>query len=835
MGSSSDAGGRRIGPYRIVRVIGSGGMGIVYLAERADDSFRQQVAIKLVRSRLVDPETERRLMDERQILANLDHPNIARLFDGGATEDGTPYLVMEYIDGVPIDHYCDSRRLSLDERLHLFRGICSAVHYAHQNLVVHRDIKPTNILVTRDGTPKLLDFGIAKLLDAGGAASRELTREGMLMMTPENAAPEQVLEGTITTATDTYALGVLLYRLLSGHPPYRLGGSQRDVAEQICYRQPEPPSAMVGIRWQGQESHGRKFEHVAPEIVSRYRGTTTEKLRRRLKGDLDNIVLTALRKEPARRYRTVNELSEDIRLHQASLPVIARPDTWSYRSGKFLRRHVGGVAMSAVLIGLLIAFGVTMTVQTQRIAEERDTAMEVSRFLEEIFMAPDPGNARGLDVTAKEILARGADRISAELSARPSIQATLMATIGRVYFNLGEYQRAIEMLEEALRLRRAKFGEAHSAVAAVKNELGAVLVRTADYARARELLQEALAQHRRDQGKQGTAVAASLVSLAELSRLRGELDHAERVATESLAIYEGHGDRFASEIAAGKGSLARILRAKGDFVRAEGLYREAIAVIRQHLGEDHPLLAYNLHNLAVVLRARGDLDAAEAMFRESIDFTRNVLGQDHDLAAASLVMLGSLLHDKGQLGAAEAAFGDALALHRKAQGPEHPFVAYDMTSMAMLMFDKGQLEEAESLLRRALTIYENSVGPEHQYVASALAELAAVLTERGAPEEALPLVQRALEIRAADYPPTDEMIAATNVVYGRTLARLGRLEEAERVMLESVPRLLQNGVPPDRRARYALHWTAELYESWDRADEASRFRERLAAATAETD
>lgn len=809
MRASSDAGGRRIGPYRIVRVIGSGGMGIVYLAERADESFRKQVAIKLVRQRLVDPETEKRLVGERQILANLDHPNIARLYDGGTTADGTPYLVMEYIDGAPIDHYCDSRRLSIDERLDLFRQICSAVHYAHQNLIVHRDIKSTNILVTRDGTPKLLDFGIAKLLDPAALPGEGLTREGILVMTPENAAPEQVLERTITTATDTYALGVLLYRLLCGHPPYRLHGSHRDVAEKICHEQPQPPSAMIDVYWRGTETRERELEVVRPEIVARYRSTSVEKLRRRLRGDLDNIVLMALRKEPERRYRSAHELSEDLRLHRASLPVTARPDTWRYRSGKFLRRHVTGVAMSSILLGLLIAFGIATTVQNRRIAAERDTAMQVSRFLEEIFMAPDPANARGLNITAREILARGAGRISAELRNQPEIRAALMETIGRVYFNLGEYAPAIKMLEESLRLRLAMFGEGRREVAAVKNELAAVLIRTADYDRARQLLEEALAGNRRGRGEATLAVAANLVNLAELSRLTGDLEQAERFATESLAIYESQGERHASEIAEGKSALARILRAKGDLVMAGTLYREAIDVTRLHLGEDHPSLAYYLQNLAVVLSERGNLAAAEAMFRESIGFTRRVLGEEHDLAAASLVMLGALLHDKGRLDAAEVALRDALDLHRSAQGPDHPFVAYDMTSLAKLVADQGDLPEAERLLREALSIYEDSVGPGHQYVASALTELGAVLIEKGAPAEAIPLLRRAVDIRATDYAANHPLAAATNAVYGHALARLRRFEEAEGVLLGSIAPLTRSG-DASRSGRRVLEWTAEL-------------------------
>lgn len=835
MDSPSDAHGQRIGPWRIVRLLGSGGMGAVYLAERADDSFRQQVAIKLVRNRLVDPETEKRLVGERQILASLNHSNIARLFDGGATLDGTPYLVMEYIDGVPINHYCDSRRLTINERLELFRAICSAVHYAHQNLVVHRDIKPTNILVTRDGTPKLLDFGIAKLLDDSGAATRGLTREGILMMTPENAAPEQVLEQTITTATDTYALGILLYQLLCGHPPYRLSGSATDVVDSICHGQPRLPSEMVRVSWREPETRGREFGNLTPEIISRYRGTTAEKLRRRLKGDLDNIVMAALRKEPERRYRSASEFSEDLRLHQASLPVVARPDTWRYRSAKFLRRHVAGAAMSTVLVGLLIAFGIAMSVQNRRIAEERDTAMEVSRFLERIFTAPDPGNARGLDVTAKEILTRGADRISAELSARPVIQAALMETIGRVYLNLGQYEPAIEMFEESLRIRLAAFGEGHAQVAAVKNELGLALTRTADYRRARELLESALAQNRRDQGDRGPAVAKNLYNLSELAQARGDLERARTLAAESLRIFESYGERFPREIAEGKSGLARILRARNELAAAEELYREAIAVTREHFGNDHPHIAYFLQNLAVVLRARGELDAAEAMFEESIAVTRRVLGEEHSLVAGSLVVLGALLHEKGRLDAAESAFRDALSIHTNARGPDHPFVAYDMTSMAMLRSDQGRLAEAETLLRQAIAIFESSVGPDHQYVASALTELGVVLTDSGAPIDALPLLERAREIRASDYEPDDPLMAATTAAYGHALARLGRFEEAEHAMLASVPSLVEAGGRPNRRARRALDWTADLYDAWSRPDDALRYRERLAAARAGTD
>ena len=824
--SITDVIGERIGPYRIVRVIGSGGMGVVYLADRADEQFRQRVAIKVVRQRLVHPEIGERLISERQILASLDHPNIARLLDGGTMADGTPYLVMEYIEGVPIDDYCDGCRLDIDERLALFRTICSAVHYAHQNLVVHRDIKPTNILVTADGTPKLLDFGIAKLLDAGGAATQGLTRDGAVMMTPENAAPEQVLNGTVTTATDTYALGVLLYRLLTGHPPYQVGENPREMALTICEQVPERPSIVVSREPMAVPPESDR-EKISPELISRYRDTSTERLRRRLEGDLDNIVLVALRKEPARRYRSVTEFSEDIRLHLASMPVLAQPDTWRYRSEKFVRRHTVGVAMSAILVTLLVTFGVTMTVQNKRIIEERDTAEEVSAFLEEIFRAPDPGNARGLDITAKEILSMGAKNIRQQLDDRPAIQATLMETMGRVYFNLGEYEPSIAMLEESLSLRQQSLGDDHTDVAASKNALAASLIRTADYERARSLLDEALEVNRRKHGKSSAAVASTMFNLAELLQETGKLDEAQKFANASIDIYTPQSDRYTVELAEAKNSLARILLGKNELDEADRLLREAILLVERHSGKNHPLIAHYLQNLAVVLQMKGDVDAAEALFHESIAATRSILGEENSLLGGSLVMLGTLLHNKGQYDDAEKAFRDALAVHRKARGMEHPFVAYDMTSLAMLLHDKGDLDEAESLIRDALQLYEQSVGPDHQYVASALTELGAVLTEKGLPQDAEPILVRASEIRTQDYPSTHPLVAATNTVYGHALASLGRYDEAERLLIDNLPHLTPATGRADRRSRRALAWTVSLYEDWGRPEEAERYRQQV--------
>ena len=817
---AKDVSGDRIGPYRVVREIGSGGMGIVYLAERADEQFEQQVAIKLVRQRLVDPEIEARLVAERQILANLDHPNIARLLDGGTTPDGTPYLVMEHIDGIRIDSYCDKHHLKIDDRLELFRTICTAVHYAHQNLVVHRDIKPSNILVTSDGTPKLLDFGIAKLIDTSGTAMDGLTRAGVSLMTPENAAPEQVLGKPITTATDTYALGVLLYSLLTGYTPLQLSGlRQNEIAMMICEQVPERPSRRLAIERLRTNPTGDTI--ADPTIVAQNRSTTVERLQRRLRGDLDNILLAALRKEPERRYRSANQFAEDIRFYKQSMPIVARPDTWSYRTTKFVRRHVAGVVASFVLVSLLVAFGLVTTVQNKRIAEERDTAREISKFLEEIFMEPDPSRARGLDITAKEILNNGAKRIRQQLDGEPEVQSALMSTIGRVYYNLGDYNKSAEMQEESLNLRQYHLGDTHSDVAVSKNELAMSLTTQGDYERARNLLEEALAQNIENLGSVNPEVAGNLYNLSDLSLETGALDDAEKYGTQSVETYTQLGSTYSVELAEAKSTLARIFQVKGDLNQTEALLREAIDTLEGHAGPDHPHMAYYLQNLAVLLQSKGDDKVAEEMLHRSIETTRRILGNEHDLLGTTLVRLGILLQNRGDYDGAEEALRDGLEIHRKTLGVTHSLIGYDMSHLGALYHDKGNLAEAERMLRDALDVYSQSLGSSHQYVASALTELGAVLNSGDSPKEAQPLLEKALDIRHKDYPEDHPLVAGTNAVYADTLSRLGDHDRAEALLLASHEVLKDQD---NRRSRRAKALLTQLYERTGRKQDADKYR-----------
>ena len=420
--------GRQFGAYQVIREIGRGGLGAVYLAARSDDEYRKQVAIKLVRRGLDTEDILRRFRNERQILAQLDHPNIARFIDGGTTDNGLPYFVMEYVKGEPINAYCDAHALPTTERLNLFRKVCAAVTYAHQNLVIHRDLKPSNILVTPEGEPKLLDFGIAKLLGPGDELFTQ-TMPALRVMTPEYASPEQVQGEKITTASDVYSLGVLLYELLTGQRPHRLKTpAPEEMARAVTEQEPERLSTAL--------LHDSRFtSHDA----------------RSLRGDLDNIVLMAMRKEPARRYSSVGQFSEDIRLHLEALPVIARKDTVAYRASKFVSRHQIGVAAAALVLLSLIGGGVATLIEVRTARRAEAKAEAISGFLQKTLQASDPTVNLVGQPTVKDLLDDASKRLAtSELSDQPEVRAELQRIIGATYLSLGQYDPAQQNLSDAI-------------------------------------------------------------------------------------------------------------------------------------------------------------------------------------------------------------------------------------------------------------------------------------------------------------------------------------------------------------------------------------------------
>ena len=440
--------GALLGRYRILRELARGGMGIVYLAERADHEFAQQVAVKVLSRAVLSADALARLRSERQILALLEHPNICRLHDGGTTDDGVPYLVMEYIEGERIDRYCDRAQLSTRDRLALFLQLCDAVQLAHRNLIIHRDIKPSNVLVTGDGTPKLLDFGIAKLLDQDAMPHTvAVTRADMRLATPEHASPEQLRGEPITTVSDVYALGVLLYQLLTGRFPYEFASRRPGEIERIvCETEPERPSTAVTRPAPAGE------DTPAPAVRATARATVPARLRRELGGDLDNIVLTCLAKEPARRYESVSALADDIRNYLGHRPVRARAQSFGYRLGKFARRQRLGLAVAGVLVAMSVFYGVTLVSQRDRATLEATKARQVSGFLVHLFESASPEVAGAQTVTAGDLLDEGARDIE-RLDGQPDVQAELYRVMGRSYTALGMTDRSLPLLERALALR----------------------------------------------------------------------------------------------------------------------------------------------------------------------------------------------------------------------------------------------------------------------------------------------------------------------------------------------------------------------------------------------
>lgn len=714
--------GKRIGPYRVTGAVGHGGMAEVYKAVRDDEQFEQVVAIKVVRRGMVNDAMLVRFRYERQILASLNHPNIAKLLDGGTTDDGMPFFVMEYIDGLPITEYAEANGLSVNERIRLFRQVTSAVQHAHRNLIVHRDLKPSNILVTADGTPKLLDFGIAKLLSppiSPVAVTLAQTMTEVRLMTPMYASPEQVRGEPVTTSTDVYALGAVLYELLTGEVAHRFRDtSMAEIERVVCEAEIERPSAALA-RAGGQSARRGRI----------------------LEGDIDNIVLTALRKEPERRYESVGHFAEDIRRYLEGRPVTARQDTFGYRAGKFVRRHRLAVAAASLVGLLLVAFSVMMAMQAVRIARERDRANEVTKFLVELFEQSNPSEARGSTVTAREILDKGAARIESELGDQPELQATMMDTMGRVYRSLGLYASARPLLERAVELRRTTLGGKHPDVGASLHELAVLSQAEGDRETSERLYREALEIRRSALGERHADVAETYSDLGELMRNVDRLDESEDLARKALDIRrDAFGDRSAP-VAYSLNNLAAVLDDRDQDEEAMRLFLEALEIKREVLGPDHPSVANTLNNIAVLYRNMGQDKAALPFDREAVAIRRKVLGAEHPDLAVSLNNLAIALKEQGELDEAEPLFREALAMKLKLLGPTHQSTANGYYSLADLLAAKGDWAAAEPIYRECLAATIASLSATHWRTALVRSAYGHCLAKLGRPAEALPLLE----------------------------------------------------------------------------------------------
>lgn len=735
--------GSLVDRYRIVREIGAGGMGRVYLAERADRAFEQRVALKVLKRGLDTEEIVDRFRRERQILADLEHPNIARILDGGTTEDDLPYLVTEYVDGIPLDRYCEHWELPIEDRLKLFCQVCDAVQFAHKNVVVHRDLKAANILVTEDDVPKLLDFGIAKILAPEGEDPYK-TRLGARFMTPEVASPEQLRGERVTTATDIYSLGVLLYGLLTGRNPHTARGASLQAVERAVREElPERPSA------------------VAPVA-----------LRRKIRGDLDDIVLKALRKETERRYGMAQELADDVRRYLEGLPVHASGDGWSYRLPKLLKKHWLAAASVAGFVGLVVLFAVIAFSLLAEATRERLRAERVSGLLEEILTLPEPARARGEELTVREALDAGREAIFADLEGEPRLRAELMSTMARVYRSLGLYDDARTLLTEALETRRQVYGSEHLAVAETLHDLAGVMRDLGDVEAAERLLEEALAIQRKHHAEDDPEFAKGLNNLAILLEERREYGRAAELHREVLATKRRTLGPADPEVAVSLHNLAKLVFLAGDHAEAEALYRKALGIRERQSGPVSPEVARTLNGLASAVEAQGRTDEAEALYRRSLEVRRTLYPDGHPEVAVTQSNLAMLLQGRGDAASAELLYREALETLGRFLPERHPSRAVVMRNLASVLTDRGQAIEAEELARRSLSILQHGTEPSSWRAADAESVLGGALLAQGRIEEATPLLLGSYtllrDLRGRNSPYTRQALERVVGLYERT-------------------------------------------------------------------
>jgi len=827
-----------VGPYRLVDRIGDGGMGSVYLAERADGWFEKRVAIKV--SRLFSPGGEEQFERERQILASLSHPNIAHLIDGGVTPTGLPYLAMEYVEGVDFVTYCDQYQLDVNARIDLFLEVIDAVAHAHGNLIVHRDLKPSNILVDPSGQVKLLDFGIAKLVsgfddssptagDEETVAATTITRLGL--MTPEYASPEQARGEAITTATDIYQLGAILYEVLTGERPVQIDGrTPAEIERAICSSEPTPPSRVWAPDSLESAASARRSS-TGGERRNGSGGSARAYLSRTLRGDLDAITLTALRKTPARRYRTANDMARDLRRYRRGLPVSARSDTLRYRVGKAVRRNPLPIAACAAFTALLIAYATTATLQSRRFAEQRDRAHAEARKAEEVtdfvlgvfeLSAPEEAVRANLGdtITARELLTRAEKQIGDELQDTPETRGAMLDVIGRVYTSLGLYPEAIGLLEEARTLRRDASPENGLDHAETLSNLATAHLRRGELDRAVELARKAVAEIAAFDNPSGIETIEPMVEalsvVAPAEELLGNLAASRRAAKRALDLQHSAGVRNettgfllaqlgqaayqesdyeeafryfdeGSQIAemAGETLLLAELRGAattslvglGDLTRAIEGYSSTIDALERARGVDHPSIGGWERGLGIVLFRLGRYAEAETSLRSAIARQVDGYGGGHHETAKSRFELGQLLRDVGRFEKAEAEYEQAIETLSSALPAGHPHLARATSGLASLYLDRGEAARAEPILRESYQILSTE-SPGSEHIGHVAIDLGRCLLVMGDPEAAIELQQEGISTLMAAYPEGDPRTARAALLIAESLAAVSRVDEA---------------------------------------------------------
>jgi len=797
---------KEFGPYRIKELLGEGGMGVVYLAERPD--LGTLVAIKILRDAWLSPARRERFTSEQRTLAQLNHPSIARLYDADTLADGTPWFVMEYVEGLPITEYCRQHKCTVEELLRMLRLVCEAVQYAHQHAVIHRDLKPSNIFVKADGSVRLLDFGIAKQLETLESGV-EQTQTGLRLMTPAYAAPEQVRGDRLGVHTDVYSLGMVLYELLAGRLPFDL--SKRTPAEvetMIVEAEPGKPSDVAGGRVAGERFPGISKTSWA---------------------DLDVLCLTAMHKDPERRYRSVEALIRDIDHYLKREPLEARPDSMRYRVGKFVRRNQRSVAVSALVITVIVGLVIFFTV---RLARARNAALaeaarteRVQRFMMNLFQGGDESVGPSGDLRVITMVDRGVREAQA-LNTEPKVQAELYQTLGSIYNQLGKLDQADQLLSLSLERRKALFGPDAPEVAESMVTLGLLRGDQAQYEDEEKLVRQGLDIDKRRLPPTHPALGKATYALGRALDQRGQYDQAIPVLEEAVRIQSAPGANTADLIVS-LGELANSQFYLGHYDTSESLNQRALTMDRQLYGDRHPNVAEDMVNLGAIQYERGNYKEAERYDRQALDIIRSFFGSDHPETASLMTSLGRALVAQDRLGEASDMLQQALGVEERVYGKVHPRVASTLSDLGKIAQRQGRLDEAVQDFSRMTDIYRTVYKGKHYYIGVALSNLAGVYVDEKQYARAEHLFQEALSMYAGTLAADHQLVAIARIRLGRSLLREKRFAEAEAQSRSGYEILVKKSSPQQNWLNYARQDLAEEYDGLKQPENAAKVRAEM--------
>jgi len=809
--------GSTIDGWEIKEQIGTGGMGTVFYAEKTSDGFQQQVAFKIVKKGMDSEIIVNRFRQERQILASLDHPNIARLIDGGVTNDGRLYFVMELVRGLPIDEYCDSHRLNIPHRLALFQKACNAVHYAHTNLIVHRDLKPSNIIVTDRGDLKLLDFGIAKLLD--DSENTQLTRTGMQLHTPAYASPEQLLGELITTASDIYALGILFYEILSGRRPFELKRSQKEFVELILTKEPMKPSEALS---EELEFSGTNQTETIEDISSK-RGERTERLRRKLSGDLDVICLTAMHREPERRYTSASELATDIKRHLDGLPVLARADSAYYRLQKLVKRNIPSTIISvtavATIITLSVFYTIQLTKQKENALQESAVSNEVVEFMVETFQAANPSYHQGKDFNAELLLDAATKKIE-QLERSSIVKARLLLTLGRSYENMGIFDKAFPIIVQSVKLTSEEEIIDHRVIAKSLLFLGelqyeandstsSIVSLTKSIKHYEQLLSENETPNKEDELGKSLALSSLAIAVGDLD----QLDKSEKLTLKALAIVIKYYGEESFQAAVIYNNLGHIYRHRSELTQAKQILIKGLKAFRASSGPLDLNLAHNLNQLSRTMSLLQEYEEALPLAQEGLTIRRKIYKRDHFEIAASLGVVSNILAKLNKLEEAEKTRSESLIIFTNLFGETHRYIAATLNSLGQLLYQQGKTDQAKQNFEKALAMLYKMLPANNARIAFPLVSLGKLSLDKKNYDQARAYLEKAYSIRKKSLEKNHWRTAEAGELLAKVFEQQKKHSKAEELILAAYnTKLISFGKEDQRVQRMKKDWPQYLFE-----------------------